>query len=143
MKNFYFYIGSLILLTTIFTTLVVGYSYSTESSDNETFHERMNENTTRFVQKTLVCDEMNTAMDFISKEMGQHPLFRWTDVNSGTTYMIVFNTNNGQFTLLSNPTNVDANIVCWESQGNNMFVYTDHFKSFVAKYAKYMFGTKT
>tara|TARA_B100000575_G_C23089656_1_gene628178 strand:- start:194 stop:616 length:423 start_codon:yes stop_codon:yes gene_type:complete len=140
MRYLNYYVGSIIILTAILTVLIIG---SASSSDNISSHERMNDNTTKFVQKTLVCEEMEYAMNFMTQLLGQQPLFRWTDINSGTTYMIMFNMNDGSFTVLSNPTNVDTNIVCWETQGNNLFVYTEHFKIFVNKWQKFLFGTGT
>ena len=139
MRNFEFYIGSIVLLTVILTVLIVGKSFA---EDNTTY-ETMNPKSLAYINKELVCEELESAMNFSHDVLGQKPLFKWEDVTNDVTFMMMFNTKSGEFTVFSKPSNIDTNIICWESQGDNMHVYIDSFKEFVGKYQSYIFGTGT
>ena len=140
MRNFDFYIGSIVLLTVILTVLIVGKSFG---EDNSTTYETMNPKSLAYINKELVCEDLESAMNFSHDVLGQKPLFKWEDITNDTTFMMMFNTKSGEFTVFSKPSNIDTNIICWESQGDNMHVYIDVFKEFVGKYQSYIFGTGT
>ena len=139
MRNFEFYIGSIVLFTIILTVLIVGRSFA---EDNSTY-ETMNPNSLAYVDKQLVCEDLNQASDYAYYELGQKPMLRWDDISNGVTFMMFFNTEDGTFTIFSKPTDIDQDIICWESQGNNIHIYAEVFREFVIRFKPYLLGTDT
>lgn len=140
MKNLEYYVYSLLLGTILLTILIVKTSLA---QDNNTTYEAMNPKSLAFINKELICEDLENAMSFSHDVLGQKPLFKWEDITNDTTFMMMFNTKSGEFTVFSKPSNIDTDIICWESQGDNMHVYIDVFKEFVGKYRNYILGTGT
>ena len=140
MRYVEYYIGAIVLLTIILTVLIIG---SAHSEDNKTTYEMMNPKSLAFINKELICEDLENAMSFSHDVLGQKPLFKWEDITNDTTFMMMFNTKSGEFTVFSKPSNIDTDVICWESQGDNMHVYIDVFKEFVGKYRSYILGTGT
>ena len=119
------------------------FALTTYAEDNTSTYEQMNPNSLAYVDKQLVCEDLNQASDYAYYELGQKPMLRWDDITNGATFMMFFNTKDGTFTVFSKPIDIDEDIICWETQGDNMHVYIDIFKEFVRKYQSYIFGTGT